>query len=1034
MLDVNQRPPSGRQSSIAQWIYQAMGMVGVRLQTRWRGNELHILLESSRCLESEAIVTKFIQALKGADRETKAFFANPERPIYQVFLYNRIAGKPQAEWIKSIYLHQLDKQIKGLEHPVDTSAIGRSPALRAIAELPSPQNLETTAPTDLYPNPNAPLPSSPPTEADTVTAEEALVVSSQSLARSGAPEAIARYLSETLSPLGVSVKVFIQTFPAQDSSHPPERRLWAICDSDYSPDPSLLAEPIAQRLRDLQLTGFRDAAIKSQVTGEAAPEWLLRVDLTPTGEMLQDWGRWGDVQAIARLLNQALEEAGIEVAASLKDATLHLFCHSTNRGESPQKSLAMPVITKLLQSLAPQGIQAATIYGAISHQQKPLWIDWLNLPAAVHPDLAVPALELAQQGDQSALIFLLQRLLNPDLDWRLTTGGIRIQISRKQDLLHVMTDALVCPPKNQVGSRIARFLQQLHLPAVAGVRIYGRCSGQSAPLWKYGLDFVSRSPVVETTPEFAPTDTWQERELPVESPEDLLQIAEIIPERPDAVRQLLAGVGKTWQQWLCASHLFVPATEIRDLALRSSAQPVRKSGRQSQSMKVAVVWGIVGLLLVVQADWLIHYLLRPQIPESKVDLNLLPPTADLPPAELPKISLEKTKNPRSKVFNASRFTKESGSKVSDTGSQIKGFDRKWQRSPDFSFNNPLLDQKLALYQHICNTSGPPDVLIVGSSRAMRGIDPTALQTALAVQGYHQPQIFNFGINGATAQVVDLLLRRILTPAQMPKLIIWADGARAFNSSRVDLTYNAIAASPGYKLLLAGTFHPTATKAKSVPVKKDPPVTGTISYQAVNSKLNQLIAAISLAYPERHQFQTLLREQFTNWTSPTSVAEPSPSTLPSPQQEDLTGEEEIELNGFFPLSMQFNPPNYYQQYAKVTGDYDSDYESFDMVGKQDIALASTLQFLQTNKVNLVFVNMPLTKEYLDPVRMKYESQFQRNMQQISRNKGLVFRDLSQLWPSKNNFFSDPSHLNRYGAYEVSNQLAKDPTITWPNSVK
>ena len=50
-----------------------------------------------------------------------------------------------------------------------------------------------------------------------------------------------------------------------------------------------------------------------------------------------------------------------------------------------------------------------------------------------------------------------------------------------------------------------------------------------------------------------------------------------------------------------------------------------------------------------------------------------------------------------------------------------------------------------------------------------------------------------------------MTRRLLTPEQLPKLIIWADGARAFNSGRVDKTYNAIATSVGYQHLAAGSF-------------------------------------------------------------------------------------------------------------------------------------------------------------------------------------------------------------------------------------
>ncbi|MHC5732907.1 MAG: hypothetical protein ACYTXY_54505, partial [Nostoc sp.] len=76
------------------------------------------------------------------------------------------------------------------------------------------------------------------------------------------------------------------------------------------------------------------------------------------------------------------------------------------------------------------------------------------------------------------------------------------------------------------------------------------------------------------------------------------------------------------------------------------------------------------------------------------------------------------------------------------------------RSQIPSFNVRQLDEQLALYkQRLAKTGSPPDVLIIGSSRALRGVDPAALSKALVTQGYPNLDVFNFGINGATAQVV-----------------------------------------------------------------------------------------------------------------------------------------------------------------------------------------------------------------------------------------------------------------------------------------
>jgi hypothetical protein len=322
---------------------------------------------------------------------------------------------------------------------------------------------------------------------------------------------------------------------------------------------------------------------------------------------------------------------------------------------------------------------------------------------------------------------------------------------------------------------------------------------------------------------------------------------------------------------------------------------------------------------------------------------------------------------------------------------------------------------------------------------MRGIDPQALEQALAAQGYPGVQVFNFGINGATAQVVDLMIRQVLTPEQLPKLIIWADGARAFNSGRIDATYNAIANSQGYQHLLAGTFpkqnstpeSPTQTAATppaKTPATADKGASGSLtqSYQVVNNWLNETLGTFSATYPQRDQMKTRLRDLYVVWAN---SAKTTPEGANNPQA-SAASQFAIDFDGFLPLTVRYNPATYYKQYARVSGDYDSDYYAFKMEGKQTQALESLLEFAQVRQIPIVFVNLPLTQDYLDPVRIEYEQEFQRYMRSQAIQKGLIFRDLNQLYPTQHDYFSDPSHLNRYGAYEVSNQLAEDPMIPWP----
>ncbi|HEY9805685.1 MAG TPA: hypothetical protein V6D04_03905, partial [Candidatus Obscuribacterales bacterium] len=515
----------------------------------------------------------------------------------------------------------------------------------------------------------------------------------------------------------------------------------------------------------------------------------LRVDLTPPDEMLKEWARWGDVQAIAYLLNQPLAADKVQVVAELKESTLHLLCsvttHSANpasASEAPSQATVVTTVSALLEALSPQGIHAVTLYGQVAGQEAPAWVDWLNLPAAQHEALAESALTLAQQGDRPALQFLLSRLLNPNLDWRLATGGVRIQILDRGDLLHIMSDAPVCPKQKQVGPAVAKFMRQLQIPNVSGIRVYGRRAGQNRPLWSYGADFVTRDRLVpEATPEFAASDTYVNELLT--QPHEVVLRPELTPEAVQAaLSQTTQRITQRLQQILLRSQLFLP-----------NDQPL---GQQIgyKGATVALVWGALGILLTLQTDWVLGQILQVKTQvdarsqstlaqKSAAPDSLPAKSANKPRPSLavpkPPTSLKKTQGDDKTVFNASGFTEsippvealaaETGMapkplraeplKATATSAAILAA----ARSPYATFNSRQLDEKLALYYQRLAESGPPDVLIIGSSRALRGVDPAALQKALATQGYSGLSVFNFGVNGATAQVVDVILRQVLTP-------------------------------------------------------------------------------------------------------------------------------------------------------------------------------------------------------------------------------------------------------------------------------
>ncbi|MCL2925191.1 MAG: hypothetical protein MGF17_11410, partial [Trichodesmium sp. MAG_R04] len=288
-------------------------------------------------------------------------------------------------------------------------------------------------------------------------------------------------------------------------------------------------------------------------------------------------------------------------------------------------------------------------------------------------------------------------------------------------------------------------------------------------------------------------------------------------------------------------------------------------------------------------------------------------------------------------------------------------------------------------------------------------------------GYPDLRIYNFGVNGATAQVVDLIIRKILPPEQLPQLIIFADGVRALNSGRVDRTFDIIASSEGYEQVNAGTFI-IGNNRSHISVNYD-----LNKYKQILKKIEEKIEEISVTYQQRDRLKSLLLSIIKNPTNWDFLHQQENHNLATKETVEF---EEFQANGFLPISMIFEPENYYQNYTKVSGDYDADYAEFQLIGKQTTALKNLLEHTQSIGVNFVFVNMPLTTVYLDEVRTAYEQEFQEYMQNLSREyTNFIFRDLGIAWPDTYDNFSDPSHLNLYGAIAVSQTLAQDNMIPW-----
>lgn len=1034
------------------WFKEVAGEPGATFSVKLRGNILHVLCETEAALAQAPVLLALVRGL--LEETGKGLILQHYPQVYQLYFYNRVLGEQKPVWTAPIYLNRLKRHLAQLV--LESQDEGD---IRATQQL-----LEHY--TDGDPN------------ALNAYAEDgaggAIVLSNLSLARKGDPDAIAWYLSETLSALDVGVWVSIKAIPgtahlqsqaitANDGADGNEEeipRLWVLCEAAYSPDPALVAQPTARRLRQLQLTQYRDAVLLLQVRGEARPDWSLRIDLTPADEMLREWGRWGDAEAIARLVNNALEPLQLRVEAEVKGTTLHLICQPLNGELSsfPEWAAVEEFIAPLLETLAPQGLHQALVYAQPeSRLLTPTWVGCLDLPGQEHEALGVSPEALAVEGDLPAVAFLLTRVLNPNLDEHLEIGGQRVRLLVRDRLLHVMVDAPIAPKRRPTAKAIIRRLKRLNIAGIQGVRIYGRRSGQPQPDWSYGKDFeVRRRLVPEATPEFSASDAYVNELLA--RPEASITATDLpepsLGQQPLNLLALLRGQ-------LVRSQLFSPSLEV----VRSQA--TADVGIQD-GIKIALVWGAMGLLLTLQLDWVFGQLMQPPLTPGAAEATALPdspePTGEAEAANAALSQGEESQREQTS-WEQSPWGRQQAS-GEDTGFAAEGFtdaeagsvvvadgeialpaspNQPWadiealiERSPYPSFRSQQLDEKLALYHLRLQQGAPPDVLVVGSSRALRGIDPVALRQELASLGYADATVFNFGVNGATAQVVDFTLRRLLPPSQLPKLILWADGARAFNSGREDITYNAIATSEGYRELVngrlaLGTETIDSLAAAQVDAEASFPERSLAdSYQEMDRWFSDQLSSLSAVHSDRERLKTWVQQRVAALAEPLQIGQQSiAEKLDAPMPEGSS----IDVDGFLALPVRFNPATYYQNFARVSGRYDGDYKDFRLDGRQDEAFRELLAFAQSQTIPIVFVNTPLTDEYLDAYRRQAEDAFSQYMLRLSTTEeGFIFRDLGRVWQDRYDYFSDPSHLNRYGAYQVSNHIARDPMIPWRQAAR
>jgi hypothetical protein len=533
-------------------------------------------------------------------------------------------------------------------------------------------------------------------------------------------------------------------------------------------------------------------------------------------------------------------------------------------------------------------------------------------------------------------------------------SGIKINVLLKQSFLHILCEKATEISKEMIVLPMLEALRQTHSADYwQGISVYGKIKGEKSPVWKFDVDpFAIRihSHVSKKT----------------EKIQSLKQLA--VPSSPSTEKFTDRSVNQSVES---------QNTQINTGTSTSSYQAIHNflhlkwlGSTDVQSLEGKIAPCIASLAIGIAATIAMG-----------TTLSKYSDRASVKPAPI-----------------VGRVDGVSKSKISSDPNSHN------QRILDY--NNPSLNTKLVLIDSYVTSIGEaPDVMIVGSSRALRGIDPHILEKSLAGRGYKGISVFNMGINGATAQVVNLQIAKILTRRQLPKLIIWADGVRAFNSNREDETFSAIASSSGYSQLEQLLQNSGHTKTKNA--------------SQLSEILSKTLSDWLPAYADRFQIRSAIVSDYNRLTTNFSSKDTA-----------LTDQSlKIDSKGFASVDVQFDPQTYFKVYPYVSGENDLDYRKFDLNGNQIEAFNALAEFCKHHQIKIIFVNMPMHDSYLDASRLGYEKVFKQRMQELSKRWDLTYIDFSTILRRQPKYFSDPNHLNRWGAIEVAKKLAVNPNIPW-----
>ncbi|HKY38247.1 MAG TPA: hypothetical protein VJN18_20030 [Polyangiaceae bacterium] len=297
--------------------------------------------------------------------------------------------------------------------------------------------------------------------------------------------------------------------------------------------------------------------------------------------------------------------------------------------------------------------------------------------------------------------------------------------------------------------------------------------------------------------------------------------------------------------------------------------------------------------------------------------------------------------------------------------------------------------------------GAPDVAVIGTSRARRGVLAPVLREALEKQGL-AGSVKNFSLGGAQAEELELMVRRIGESGRRPKLVLWPLTAK-------ELRHREEAPSKSWRYL--ARFSDWLDARGRLGARVDQHLPDALRNEAARGshivRCRFALRDMLVATDDEAE-----AEPENRWETFKNVFVPTRST-PSPMQGGLPGDfMGSKRNASRKVSRQrvkrylgdaFTQPNWPRNY-------------------QAERLEATVRHVRELGIPLLLVEIPVHELLEKGMPRKTQQKFRRYMSAVAREHGAPFVTVEELGVSfEPKDFREQSHLNYRGALKYTSAI-------------